>query len=74
VPLYEYTCKQCSQPFEELSPHDAAAPCPRCGGADTERVPFSRVAIGKGAGDASGPLSPCGRCGDPRGPGACSMN
>jgi putative FmdB family regulatory protein len=75
VPLYEYVCKQCSHAFEELSSSDASASCPKCAAIDTERVLFSRVAVGKasGAGESAAP-SACGRCGDPRGPGACSMN
>lgn len=76
MPLYEYVCKQCSHEFEELSSADdaaARAPCPRCAATDTERVLFSRVAVGKAHADAAAP-TPCGRCGDPRGPGACSMN
>jgi putative FmdB family regulatory protein len=74
VPLYEFVCKQCSHLFEELSSADAPAACPRCATTATERVPFSRIAVGKSASDGQPAASPCGRCGDPRGPGACSMN
>jgi putative FmdB family regulatory protein len=74
VPLYEYVCKRCSHPFEELTSSDAvAAPCPKCAATDTERVPLSRVAVGKASSHASVDASPCGRCGDPRGPGACGL-
>jgi len=72
MPLYEYVCKRCSNPFEELSSPDETAPCPKCGATETDRVRFSRVAVGKGGADVA--TSPCGRCGDPRGPGACSMS
>jgi putative FmdB family regulatory protein len=72
VPLYEYVCKACSHPFEELVSPGATPACPKCAATEAERVLFSRVAVGKGGGDAQ--PSPCGRCGDPRGPGACSMN
>lgn len=75
MPLYEYVCKQCSHAFEELSASDGAtarAPCPKCAATDTERILFSRVAVGNGRADAA--PAPCGRCGDPRGPGACSMS
>jgi putative FmdB family regulatory protein len=73
MPLYEYVCKNCSHPFEELSsPSQGAVSCPKCEATHTERVPLSRVAIGKSAAEPA--PSACGRCGDPRGPGACSMN
>jgi putative FmdB family regulatory protein len=72
VPLYEYVCKACSHPFEELSSPDQSPACPKCAATATERVLFSRVAVGRPGGDAA--PSACGRCGDPRGPGACSMN
>jgi putative FmdB family regulatory protein len=72
VPLYEYVCKRCSHPFEELASPGEVAACPKCATTDTERVLFSRVAVGKPGGEPA--PSPCGRCGDPRGPGACSMN
>jgi len=72
VPLFEYTCKHCSNAFEELSSSTDVAACPKCGATETERVLFSRVSVGK-AGAEAAPIS-CGRCGDPRGPGACSMS
>ena len=72
MPLYEYTCNCCSNAFEELSSSSETVPCPKCGTIDTERVLFSRVSVGK-AGSQAAP-SPCGRCGDPRGPGGCAMN
>lgn len=72
MPLYEYVCKRCSHAFEELSSRDEGALCPKCAAQDVERVLFSRVAVKTSAAEPA--PSPCGRCGDPRGPGACSMN
>ena len=57
MPLYEYVCKRCSHPFEELSSANDVAPCPKCSATETERVPFSRVAIGKASAEAA--PSPC---------------
>jgi putative FmdB family regulatory protein len=71
VPLFEYSCKRCEIVFEELSSASEATACPKCGTTETERVLFSRVAVGKTSAPAP---SPCGRCGDPRGPGACSTS
>jgi putative FmdB family regulatory protein len=74
MPLYEYVCKSCSKQFEEIVSGDATPHCPACSTASVERVPFSRVAVGKSGGDAGADLpAGCGRCGDPRGPGACAM-
>jgi putative FmdB family regulatory protein len=75
MPLYEYVCRRCLHPFEELVSGNASAPCPKCASAETERVLVSRVAVGKSSGEnAAASAGACGRCGDPRGPGACSMN
>lgn len=40
MPLYEYACRRCDLRFEiilTLRERDHAAPCPRCGTADTQR-------------------------------------
>ena len=71
MPLYEYVCRACTREFEELGRADARPPCPACGGTEVERV-MSVVAIGRTGGDAAPPVTACGTCGDPRGPGACT--
>jgi len=72
VPLYEYVCTACTHQFEELVFGDAAAACPRCGGTRVERL-MSVVSVGRSGGaDPAPATAPCGRCGDPRGPGACA--
>jgi putative FmdB family regulatory protein len=74
MPVYEYVCRRCSHPFEELVFGDEKPVCPRCASAELEKK-FSVFAAGGEASTAveSGPGG-CGTCGDPRGPGACSMN
>jgi putative FmdB family regulatory protein len=40
MPLYQFTCRQCQNRFEERRPFAQAndpAPCPACGSADTRR-------------------------------------
>ena len=40
MPIYEFTCKKCSQDFEEivrLSDREPP-PCPKCGAKDTQRI------------------------------------
>ncbi len=71
MPVYEYVCKRCEHPFEELVLGGETPACPKCGSVMLEKT-FSVFAAGK-AQEAPPPGS-CGTCGDPRGPGACSMN
>ena len=71
MPVYEYVCKGCDHPFEELVLGGETPSCPKCGGSDLEKS-FSVFAAGKRE-EAPAPGS-CGTCGDPRGPGACQMN
>jgi putative FmdB family regulatory protein len=74
MPLYEYACKACSTEFEALVRTKEAPACPACHGTDLERK-LSVFAAHTSAAPArmSAPAG-CGTCGDPRGPGACSMN
>lgn len=74
MPIYEYVCQGCGHQFETLVNGSRQAQCPQCDATTLEKR-FSVFATKK-ASDAPmsmGP-SPCGSCGDPRGPGACSMN
>ncbi len=78
MPLYEYTCKECSKTFDHLArtmtaADSTATPCPHCGSKKTARA-LSVFAVGaEGAAASSsnnaGPTG-CGRCG---GPGPCGM-
>lgn len=74
MPLFEYVCNQCSSRFEALVSSSRTAECPRCSGSDLTRQ-LSTFAVGGGRKEAAPmPVSPCGACGDPRGPGSCSRN
>ena len=73
VPLYEYDCRDCGEHAEILIRGHEAPECPACHGANLDRA-LSTFAVTTGGRPASAAPSPCGRCGDPRGPGACSMN
>lgn len=75
MPLYEYICNECSHHFE-LIVHGSTIPgCPLCETKNIEKQ-LSAFAVSGGNEDfgfeegAGG----CGTCGDPRGPGACSMD
>jgi len=76
MPIFEYTCQSCGHHFEHLTRADRDAACPACAGRALTKQ-LSTFAVGA---NGSGPRAdfaapgPCGSCGDPRGPGACSMN
>jgi putative FmdB family regulatory protein len=75
MPVYEYVCRKCAHEFEELVLGRETPACPECASTKLEKK-FSVFAAGGDAAkseDLGGPGA-CGTCGDPRGPGACSMN
>ena len=80
MPLYEYLCRRCSRRFEALVMGTTRASCPDCRGEDLEKL-FSTFTVGNGGGGSAGgaqslpdAMSPCGTCGDPRGPGSCATD
>ncbi len=77
MPIYEYLCKQCDKRFEKLVRAATTVECPACGGKSVEKQ-LSVFAMGAPA-LTSSPMTQseaaaCGMCGDPRGPGACSLD
>jgi putative FmdB family regulatory protein len=78
MPLFEYECQACRRQFEYLTRDGKAPSCPSCQGVDLQKL-LSVFAVSTG-GSASAPApfpassGACGSCGDPRGPGSCSMN
>jgi putative FmdB family regulatory protein len=77
MPIYEYACKQCDQRFEKLVRASTKVECPACGSASLEKQ-MSVFAAGVGALTStpmsSSEVAACGMCGDPGGPGACSLD
>jgi putative FmdB family regulatory protein len=73
MPIYEYSCRTCEHRFETLVRAQEQPACPHCEGTDLERAPSAFAVGGPTSRDGASP-APCGRCGDPRGPGACSLN
>lgn len=75
MPLYEYECQDCHQHFELLVREHTVLACPACQSPaiDKQLSVFAVGAPSAGVTRTSAP-GPCGSCGDPRGPGACSMN
>jgi len=76
MPLFEYACRECDHQFEALVRASETPECPSCHGTELERR-LSVFAAHTNGGSSVEPMAAggaCGRCGDPRGPGACSMN
>jgi putative FmdB family regulatory protein len=76
MPLFEYECRGCGHHFEYLTRDGQSPACPSCRGEDLQKL-LSVFAVSGGSRDASfdaPPSGPCGHCGDPRGPGSCSVH
>lgn len=78
MPIFEYLCTQCGKRFEAIIYGSRRAECPGCKSKKLEQQlsVFAVAGASKSGGsdfgnDFSG--GACGSCGDPRGPGACSM-
>lgn len=79
MPIYEYVCQHCNTRFEKLVRGSMTVECPSCNGKDLQKqlsVFSPNVLTAFGAAKSIPELSggACGACGDPRGPGACSLD
>jgi putative FmdB family regulatory protein len=76
MPLYEYECRRCQHHFELLVRASTVLACPSCQSEEIDKQ-LSVFAVGADAAKfptRSAAPAPCGSCGDPLGPGACSVN
>jgi putative FmdB family regulatory protein len=74
MPIFEYVCKACDHGFEAIVLGDQKPECPKCHSKKlTPQLSVFAVST-KSSASASPAGGPCGSCGDPRGPGSCSMN
>ena len=73
MPIFEYACRSCKSEFEVLVQGDQRPACPHCDSAKLEKK-LSGFAVGAGVPAAVSAGAACGSCGDPRGPGACSLS
>ena len=78
MPIFEYACRACGHQFEYLTRGSQTPSCPTCSAVDLQKLQ-STFAVSANGGSTSPREAPqaaggCGMCGDPRGPGACSMN
>lgn len=74
MPLFEYECVGCGNRFEQLARNEVKPACPACRSEDVTKQLSVFAVSTRGAKDMSPAVGPCGSCGDPRGPGSCSMN
>jgi putative FmdB family regulatory protein len=76
MPLFEYECRGCGNRFEYLTRGDHAPACPACKGVDLQKLMsvFAAQSSTPAKSFSDRPMQACGTCGDPRGPGSCSMN
>ena len=76
MPLFEYSCRDCSNHFELLVRESTKLECPKCTSTQLEKQ-LSVFAVSapspSGSSRMAGPM-PCGSCGDPRGAGSCKVN
>jgi putative FmdB family regulatory protein len=78
MPIFEYICQECQYEFEALVFGRDQAHCPKC---ESKKLNpqlsvfamSNKSMSGRGSGTASPSPGACGSCGDPRGPGACSL-
>ena len=73
MPIFEYVCKECDYPFEALVYGSKKAECPKCQSKKLTQQLSVFAMSAKGSDSSSPSMGACGSCGDPRGPGSCSM-
>jgi putative FmdB family regulatory protein len=81
MPLFEYECRGCGNRLEYLTRDGQSPACPSCKGVELQKLMsvFAAQSSTPAKSFADRPMTAsaaaaCGSCGDPRGPGACSMN
>ncbi len=73
MPIFEYICEQCKHEFEALVFGRDKAKCPKCESKKlSPQLSVFATAAKSSPGAAASPGA-CGSCGDPRGPGSCSL-
>ncbi|MGA2856564.1 MAG: zinc ribbon domain-containing protein [Candidatus Sulfotelmatobacter sp.] len=70
MPIFEYICQECHHQFEALVYGKEKAECPKC---HATRLEPQISVFAKGSSPSAPSASPCASCGDPRGPGSCSL-
>ena len=77
MPIFEYACQNCGKEFETIVHSGQKPQCPKCESTKLrQKLSVFAVASSGKTSETSFPASDsaCGTCGDPRGPGACSLD
>lgn len=74
MPIYEYRCEDCQHAFETLVTADRQPACPKCRSRALAKQLSVFAVASSGGRTAEVAPGACGTCGDPRGPGSCSLN
>jgi len=70
MPIYEYACLACGHEFETLVRAFEAPSCAKCASGELEK----KLSVFAAPGAQAEPVSACGSCGHPGGPGSCALN
>jgi putative FmdB family regulatory protein len=73
MPIFEYVCEECDFGFEALVYGREKAECPKCHSRKLAPQLSVFAVAAKGSATPTRSVGGCGSCGDPRGPGACSL-
>ena len=73
MPIFEYICQECQHAFETLVFGRDQAKCPKCQSQKLSPQLSVFAMSSKGISAKSASTGACGSCGDPRGPGSCSL-
>jgi putative FmdB family regulatory protein len=75
MPLFEYACRDCGHHFEFLTRADRTPICPACTSTELDKqLSVFAVSTTPSSSPRSAAPAACGSCGDPRGPGSCSIH
>jgi len=74
MPIFEYVCRECDHHFETIVLGQKKPACAKCESKQLEQQLSTFAVGGEKPRQTSAPSGACGSCGDPRGPGSCSMN
>jgi len=76
MPIFKYVCKDCNHGFEKFVQASTTLECPSCNGTTLEKQlsVFNLGGAQRSFDQQPAAPGPCGSCGDPRGPGSCSIN
>jgi putative FmdB family regulatory protein len=72
MPMFEYACRACGHQFETLVRSGDTPECASCASTDLQKKLSAFATQTYGPGEAA--ANACGTCGNPAGPGACSLD